>query len=127
MIISEEYLQKLKSEALSQKAQLIHLGQCIEGKESDVDTLNGKIDVLDTLLWKFFKNPYRVTWTTMPTSFGFYFFCKELKDWDLSKVVRVSKHTFCDDIVKFFDDKGVEITKDTGFWQGPFIPERPIK
>jgi len=58
---------------------------------------------------------------------GWWFFTKELENWDLSKLVNINKISYSDEEIEFRESYGERklITSDLGFWYGPFKVQRP--
>jgi len=70
-----------------------------------------------------------MNWTQKPTTFGWYFFTKELKDWDLSVPVAVSMLSVNGGpniaIRSHNNWDREEIKEDEGWWYGPIKIEKP--
>lgn len=68
-------------------------------------------------------------WKKMPETFGYYFFCADLKDYDLAVVIRVETRQVNINDKEFWTcpySTSKQITPTMGWWQGPFQPEKPL-
>jgi hypothetical protein len=74
-------------------------------------------------------------WSKMPFESGNYFFCKDIKDWDISRIIAVNTHYYSDVEKEFhlsweWQKKLLGwdttlITPNKGFWYGPFRVQKP--
>lgn len=66
----------------------------------------------------------------MPNDFGWWFFTRDLCDWDLAKLYPVEKHDYGCGRIEFMvrkkpDERWLKIESYEGWWYGPFRLQRP--
>lgn len=68
-------------------------------------------------------------WSSIPETYGWYFFTPSIIDWDLAEPIRVESHTMGADPTFYtarFKKGEVKITANMGYWYGPLRIPRPV-